>query len=179
MKHHLRRVMGTQKYSYEGISTLIAGIEACLNSRPICALSDDPNDLEILTPAHFLIGGPLKLPLPEEAEAPPATAKQLLGAIQAQNQAFWKAWSNDCLNALMQRPKWREAYANIRAGQLVLVKNENMAPTYWAMGRVLEACNGMYGRVRSVKLQMQNGSIERSIRKLCVLPTDDDLNLFR
>lgn len=53
MKHHLRRVMGMQKYSYEGISTLLAGIEACLNSRPICALSDDPNDIEALTPATF------------------------------------------------------------------------------------------------------------------------------
>ncbi|XP_055296037.1 uncharacterized protein LOC129565314 isoform X1 [Sitodiplosis mosellana] len=173
MKHHLRRVIGVQKYSYEGISTLIACIEACLNSRPLCALSDDPNDTEALTPAHFLIGGPLKLPLPERCDTPPRMAKSLYKAIQAQTQAFWETWSNDCLHAMMNRPKWREAQQNLKQGQLVLIKNENLPPTYWAMGRIIEVNAARDDKVRSVKLQMQNGILERSIRKLCVLPTDE------
>lgn len=67
MKHHLKRVMGPQKYSLQGITTLLASVEACLNSRPLCALSDDPDDVEALTPAHFLIGRSLKMPLHEKA----------------------------------------------------------------------------------------------------------------
>lgn len=178
MKHHLRRVVGTQKYSYEGISTLVACIEACLNSRPICALSDDPADLEALTPAHFLIGGPIKLPIAEESDIPPATAKRLLKAIQAQTQAFWESWSEDCLHAMMNRPKWREAQNNLKPGQLVLIKNENLPPTFWAMGRILEVVKAKDGKVRSVKLKLKDSILYRSVRKLCVLPTDDDLDYW-
>ncbi|XP_031639935.1 uncharacterized protein LOC116351917 [Contarinia nasturtii] len=177
MKHHLRRVMGTQQYSYEGMSTLICGIEACLNSRPICAMSDDPNDLETLTPAHFLVGKPLTLPLHEDMQHV-KTAKSLFNALQAQIQGFWTQWSQDYLHTLTQRPKWREAQANIMKGQLVLIKNENMPPTYWAMARVIEVNASQDTKVRSVKLKTQNTILERSVRKLCILPTDQELNYW-
>ncbi|XP_055325735.1 uncharacterized protein LOC129579607 [Sitodiplosis mosellana] len=178
MKYHLRRVMGTQRYSYEGMSTLLAGIEACLNSRPICALSDDPNEIEALTPAHFLIGGPLKLPVAEAANKPPTKARRLFEELQTQTQSFWKQWQDDCLHQMMNRPKWKEAQQNMQIGQLVLLKNENMPPTYWPMGRIIEVHEAADGKVRQVKLQMQHGTLERSIRKLCVLPTDDDLGFW-
>ncbi|GFW71904.1 integrase catalytic domain-containing protein [Trichonephila clavipes] len=44
-------------------------IEAVLNSRPICPLSNDPND-ETLTPAHFLVGSLVAVPDPEYTEIP-------------------------------------------------------------------------------------------------------------
>ncbi|EFN70688.1 hypothetical protein EAG_00141, partial [Camponotus floridanus] len=51
-KHHLRRVIGESTLTFEEMSTLLAQIEACLNSRPLQALSDDPDDLSALTPGH-------------------------------------------------------------------------------------------------------------------------------
>ncbi|XP_076686078.1 uncharacterized protein LOC143378149, partial [Andrena cerasifolii] len=54
-KHHLRRVVGDQHLTYEEMTTLLAQIEACLNSRPLQPLSDDPGDVTALTPGHFLI----------------------------------------------------------------------------------------------------------------------------
>jgi len=56
MKYHLRRTLGSYIATYEELYTLLAETEACLNSRPLCALSDDPFNPTYLSPGHFLIG---------------------------------------------------------------------------------------------------------------------------
>ncbi|GFU25543.1 integrase catalytic domain-containing protein [Trichonephila clavipes] len=45
--------------NFEECSTLLIQIEACLNSRPLTELSPYPSDFTALTPAHFLVGGPI------------------------------------------------------------------------------------------------------------------------
>ncbi|XP_046968281.1 uncharacterized protein LOC124535923 [Vanessa cardui] len=62
-KYHLKRVIGDTTLTYEELSTLLTQIEACLNSRPLCPLSD--SDVLPLTPGHFLIGEPL-ITIPDE-----------------------------------------------------------------------------------------------------------------
>ncbi|XP_018363688.1 PREDICTED: uncharacterized protein LOC108761576 [Trachymyrmex cornetzi] len=65
-KAQLKRIAGTRTISQAEFAMLLCQIEACLNSRSIAALSDDPSDLSALTPGHFLIGRPM-IAVPEES----------------------------------------------------------------------------------------------------------------
>ena len=56
MKTALKKEIGTCQLNYENFATLLVQIAAALNSRPLVPLSDDPLDLNALTPSHFLIG---------------------------------------------------------------------------------------------------------------------------
>lgn len=65
VKYHLRRVVGATLLTYEEFNTLLTQIEATLNSRPLSALTEDPDDLQALTPGHFLMGcAPTTIPEP-------------------------------------------------------------------------------------------------------------------
>ncbi|KMQ90662.1 hypothetical protein RF55_9553 [Lasius niger] len=55
LKHHLRRIIGETRLPFVEISTFLVEVEACLNSRPLQALTDDSEDLDVLTPDHVLI----------------------------------------------------------------------------------------------------------------------------
>ena len=52
--------MGKVKLTYEELSTVLAQIEACLNSRPLVALPHPEDRIEVLAPGHFLIGAALE-----------------------------------------------------------------------------------------------------------------------
>jgi hypothetical protein len=49
VKHHLRRVMKNQIFTFEALATISAQVEEVLNSRPITAATDDPRDITTLT----------------------------------------------------------------------------------------------------------------------------------
>ena len=99
-KYHIRRVIGTQILSFEKMNTLASRIEAILNSRPLTALSSDPNDLQSLLPGDFLVGQPL-VAIPEPNITSIATNRLTrYQLVRQMYQAFWKRWSNEYLSSL-------------------------------------------------------------------------------
>ncbi|XP_076660820.1 uncharacterized protein LOC143364269 [Halictus rubicundus] len=174
VKHHLRRIIGEQRLTFEELTTLLTGIEACLNSRPLTPLSDDPEDPVALTPGHFLIGEPLTaIPEPSLADLP-ASRLNRWQLVQQMQQHFWKRWSREYLNSLQPRVKWLQDKARIKAGALVLIKSEILPPTQWPLARVVTVHPGPDASIRVATVRTGTSQFLRPVHKLIpLLPPDD------
>lgn len=166
VKHHLRRLIGEQRLSFEELATLLTGMKACLNSRPLLPLSDDPEDPAALTPGHFLIGKPL-LAVPEPSlEELPVSRLSRWQLVQQIQQHFCRRWSREYLNSLQTRGKWLRDEPPIKTGSLCLVKSEVLPPTQWLLARVVQVHPGPDESTRVATLRTSTSQLLRPVHKL-------------
>lgn len=170
-KFHIKRVVSNSTLTYEEFYTILTQIESILNSRPLSAISNDPNDLAALTPSHFLIGRSLTA-LPElNVMSIPENRLSKFQRLQAMAQHFWKRWSKEYLAELQTRTKWKKnSQLLVHVGSLVIVKNENYPPQNWQLGRIIKVYPGIDNIVRVVDIQLARGVVKRAVNKICVLP---------
>ncbi|XP_055527371.1 uncharacterized protein LOC129719986 [Wyeomyia smithii] len=175
-KTHLLEVLGNSTVSYEDMTTLLTQVESCLNSRPLTQMSDDPEDLQPLTPGHFLVGSALQsLPSADYTNTNYGRLN-MWEAAQKRLQDFWRGWRTEYLNQLQGRGKWWNPPVEITQGSLVVIRDDNLPPTRWRMARIVETHPGRDGVVRVVTLRTANGTVNRPVDKICILPvaTEDD-----
>jgi hypothetical protein len=122
VKSHLKRVIGLTSLTYEEMHTVLTQIEACLNSRPLTPISNDPNDLIALSPSHFLIGDLLTAPVEHDVTPLPINRLSRWQYVEQLRQHFWKRWSVDYLTQLQPRRKWNQRLPNIEVGELAVIK---------------------------------------------------------
>ncbi|KAJ8733937.1 hypothetical protein PYW07_014488 [Mythimna separata] len=174
-KHHLRRVVGNAHLTYEEFYTVLALIESILNSRPISPLSSDPTDELPLTPAHFLIGRPLTAAASEDITATPTFRLSRYARVEQLRQQFWQRWTKEYITELQMRTKWKNKNQEIKPNTLVLIKEDNLPPLRWRLGRVTRTFTGNDGISRVADVKTATGQIRRAYTKLCpLLPDGDD-----
>ncbi|XP_072156611.1 uncharacterized protein [Bemisia tabaci] len=168
-KYHLKRVIGEQSLTFEQLNTVFVKIEALLNSRPLCHLSSDASEIDVLTPGHFLIGAPL-LAVPEYDFSDTVTNRLSRWQLtQKITQQFWKIWSRDYLHTLIQRSKWQQRQEDLKIGSAVLIA-DGTAPTSWKKGIVDKLHHGKDGIVRVVTVRTTRGTLKRPAVKIYPLP---------
>lgn len=172
-KHHLRRIMRDRILTYEELSTLLAQIESCLNSRPLCPLSADPADADALTPAHFLIGEATNCIPDENLLDVNIDRLSRWKLVERLKQHFWNRWNSEYMCRLQSRPKWNKVERNIKQGDIVLLLHERSIPGQWPLAKVEELHSGSDGLVRVVTLYCNGKYIKRPISKICLLPSND------
>lgn len=171
VKHHLRRVIGNATLTFEEMTTFFTQVQACLNSRPLQALSDDPDDLAALTPGHFLIGEPL-CSLPEPfLEQEPAGRLNRWQLLQQMRDHWWRRWSHEYLAGLIQRNKWHNKPPNLEVGQLCLLRSELTPPSKWPLARITEVHPGDGGQIRVVSVCTATSRYTRPVVKIVLLPS--------
>ncbi|CAK1603848.1 unnamed protein product [Parnassius mnemosyne] len=171
-KYHLKRVIGDSTLTFEELTTTLSQIEACLNSRPICQISNNPDDPNPLTPGHFLVGEPLVLVPDMNYETSNISALSRWNLTQRMVQDFWRRWSQEYLTQLHHRYKWSDQVPEPDVGSVVLVKEDDLPPARWLLGIITDKHPGLDGLTRVVTLKYKGNIIKRPVSKLVLLPKD-------
>jgi hypothetical protein len=170
-KHHLFRTVTNTNLNFEELCTILTQIEACLNSRPLTALSSDPSDHRALTPNHFRIGGSSQpSPEPDVTDVPDQRLKKWM-LLQKLIQGFWHRWRTEYLSPIQGRQKWLKNSTEIQSGALVILVEDNLPPRSWRSVRIHALHPGTDGITRVATVRTSSGSLmKRPLTKLCPLP---------
>ena len=174
------------KLSDDLLTTLMCETEAVVNSRPLTAVSDDPNDCNALTPNHLLLLNSVDTFPTGLFSSSDSYHLRRWKQVQYLADLFWTRWRREYLTLLQSRQKWSTTQRPIQEGDLVLVTDQNLPRNDWPLGRVVEAPTSADGRRRSAKIRIakyRDSSVtrlgtmfvERPITKLILLRTTDEL----
>ena len=151
-------------------------VEAVINGRPLTHLTDDPRDLETLTPNHLLLGRNGRRLPPGLFVEGDVHSRREWRRVQYLADVFRRRWVREYLPSLQLRQKWQRSSCNLKQDDIVLVMDANTPRNQGSLGIVLEVYPGRDGLVRSVKIRTRSTTLTRpitTISKLCRLETFD------
>ena len=169
MRKVLNSVLKQQVLDDDGLHTLLCEVESIINDRPITKISDDPNDLEPLTPNHLLL-------MRKQPDFPPGVfkkddvyARRRWKQIQYLADLFWRRWTLEYLPLLQERQRWSRLKRNFEIGDIVLIVDSNAPRNSWMIGRIIKTMPDSKGNVRSVCVKTKGNTLNRPISKICLL----------
>ncbi|KAB0790520.1 hypothetical protein PPYR_15082, partial [Photinus pyralis] len=124
--------------------------------------------------------GPLQLE--EVQDATPDVTQENVNSlthwkkIQHMYQGFWNRWSKEYLSQLQQRAKWSKHYnqAELKVGQLVSIKENNLPPLLWKLGRIVQVHPGADATIRVVSIRTARGLQKVAVRNISIIPVQMD-----
>ena len=123
-KRAIFKILGRESLKEQNLSTVICIVEQLLSNRPLIAVSSDVEELDTITPSHFIVGGanvswPISLFNDNNA-----SYQKKFRHINDSLKALWKRWMREYLASLQRRAKWRtESGADINVVVLVWMAN--------------------------------------------------------
>lgn len=138
-------------------------------------MSTDPNDLRVLTPAHFIIGDSITN-IPERNKMNTSDNRlSMWENVQKLKQNFWTRWSKEYLNEQTIKKKWHTGKNfDAKIGSIVLMKEDNLPPLRWKLARIIELHPGNDNVVRVATVNTGKQTYKRCVKKLAPLPIEEE-----
>ena len=138
-----------------------------MNARPLTPVSSDVNDLESITPNHFLFANKKiclpYLPCAEEF----VNHRKLFRQTQPYSHLILDRFRKEYLPTLNNRQKWNcESNRILNRGDLVWLVEDSDKRGYYKIGRVTETTEGSDRAIRSATVQTKDGEYKRPVVKL-------------
>jgi len=161
VKMSMRKVLGKASLTFEEMSTLLAEVEAILNSRPLTFVHNELDEPQPLTPAHFLVGERLTSlppkPFPADYDHPTVSKGDMTRRWRYRNRLMtnlWNRWRRDYLLDLKSAHSCNtQKPTQLKMGDVVLIGDVNMPRQTWKLGKIEELFPGRDGKVRSCALR--------------------------
>ena len=170
----LKAVLDMQILTDESLRTFMCEVESIINARPLTRVSDDPADLNAITPNHLLL-------LKTASNLPPGIfnkqdqyCRRRWKQIQYLADVFWRRWTREYLPILQIRQKWHSVQRNLAKNDIVLVVDKATSRNLWPLGIVLDVSVGRDGLVRSARIKTMSSEMVRPIEKLCLLEAHEE-----
>lgn len=115
------------RLTHEVLSTFMAEVCAIINVRPLTPISTDSESPFLLTPAMILMQKTFTPWPPLVSFEKTDLYRQQWKRMQHFANMFWERWRREYLATLQARNKWQETRPNIKEGDLVLLKDSEVA----------------------------------------------------
>ena len=86
--------------------------------------------------------------------------------VQHLANEFWSRWRKEYLQGLQVRPKWNNEMVNIKEGDIVIIRDDNLPRNQWLLGRVEVAKASDDGPVRQARVRIATKWIDRKGRRM-------------
>lgn len=99
--------------------------------------------------------------------------------LQQMRDHFWMQWSKEYLAELQQFQKWNKPDGpGLAPGQLVIVRDDNILPHQWELGRIDEVFPGSNGVARVASGKTKEGLRRRGFPKLFLCQSEMFFNFL-
>ncbi|GAB6024610.1 hypothetical protein CHUAL_014256 [Chamberlinius hualienensis] len=172
LKNTLRMTIGKRVLPFDDFQTFLCEVEATINDRPLCVLTDDPSSPDILTPSMLMNGrlyGHLP-PIPDEACKKDELQRSLTYRRRMLTN-YLNVWKKEYILQLRTiQQSTSQASTQLKADDVIVLHEHSALDRSWRIGRVLLAMPGRDGRIRSCRIKLIDGSVvTRPIQSLALL----------
>ena len=155
------------RLTHKVLSTLMAEVMAIMNARPLVPVSSDPDMPTVLTPAMLLTQKMSTVSAPSGNFQMADLHGKQWKHVQCLANTFWKRWRRDYLSTLQGRRKWAEEKPNVKAGDVVLLKDSQAHRNDWPVGVVVNTLPSGDNRIRKVEVKIaKDGTVKVLLRPI-------------